>query len=144
MIIRQISMFLENKPGAMASVLGLLKANGINLRALTLADSTDFGGTLRLVVRDPERAEVLLRDAGYLVRNDPVLTFALEDDTGSFYEKLLRLSQVGINIEYTYAFAASHESGARAVVKTASPELADRLLKDAHDIGDEDLPQVYW
>lgn len=145
MIIRQLSTLLENKTGAMAAVLNLLKVNGVNLRALTLADSNEFGGVLRLITRDPEKVENLLRSSGYLVRNDPVLAILLEDDPGSLYEKMQKLSEAGINIEYTYAFAASADSGARAVLKTDDLAAADRLLRgQQQEITDEDLPQLYW
>ena len=144
MIIRQISTFLENKPGTMAAVLGLLQRNSVNIRALTLADSTEFGGSLRLIAKEPEKVEQLLREAGYLVRNDPVLTILLEDDPGSLYQKLQTLSEAGINIDYTYAFAASVGAGARAVIKTSDLELANKLLQGTHDLADDDLPQLYW
>ena len=144
MIIRQISTFLENKPGTMAAVLGLLQRNSVNIRALTLADSTEFGGSLRLIAKEPEKVEQLLREAGYLVRNDPVLTILLEDDPGSLYQKLQTLSEAGINIDYTYAFAASVVAGARAVIKTSDLELANKLLQGTHDLADDELPQLYW
>lgn len=144
MIIRQISTFLENKPGTMAAVLGLLQGNGVNIRALTLADSTEFGGILRLIAKEPEKVEHLLREAGYLVRNDPVLTILLEDDPGSLYQKMQTLSEAGINIDYTYAFSASVGAGARAVIKTSDLDLANRLLQGSHELADDDLPQLYW
>lgn len=144
MIIRQISTFLENKPGTMAAVLGLLQGNGVNIRALTLADSTEFGGILRLIAKEPEKVEHLLREAGYLVRNDPVLTILLDDDPGSLYQKMQALSEAGINIDYTYAFSASVGAGARAVIKTSDLDLANRLLQGSHELADDDLPQLYW
>jgi len=144
MIIRQISTFLENKPGTMATVLGLLQGNGVNIRALTLADSTEFGGILRLIAKEPEKVEHLLREAGYLVRNDPVLTILLEDDPGSLCQKMQTLSEAGINIDYTYAFSASVGAGARAVIKTTDLDLANRLLQGSHELADDDLPQLYW
>jgi len=140
MIIRQISTFLENKPGTMATVLGLLQGNGVNIRALTLADSTEFGGILLLIAKEPEKVEHLLREAGYLVRNDPVLTILLEDDPGSLCQKMQTLSEAGINIDYTYAFSASVGAGARAVIKTSDLDLANRLLQGSHELADDDLP----
>ncbi|MBP1744853.1 MAG: acetolactate synthase 3 regulatory subunit [Firmicutes bacterium] len=144
MIIRQISLMLKNEPGAMAAVLELLEKNGINLRALTLSDSTEFSGILRIIVKDPGKTEKLLLDSGYPVKNDPILTIALDDHPGSLYEKMQMLSDAGINIEYTYAFASSDDSGARVVLKADKLELADKILK-GQQIDDDDMPvEVYW
>ena len=145
MIIRQLSAFLENKPGAMTAILQLFKGNEINLRALTLSDAAEFGGVLRIIVKEPDEVEELLRGSGYIVKNEPVLTITLEDDPGSLFEKMQVLSDAGINIEYTYAFAASAESEARVVFKTDKLELAEKLLKGQNqEIHDDDLPRLYW
>ena len=145
MIIRQLSAFLENKPGAMTAILQLFKGNEINLRALTLSDAAEFGGILRIIVKEPDEVEELLRGSGYIVKNEPVLTITLEDDPGSLFEKMQLLSDAGINIEYTYAFAAPAESEARVVFKTDKLELAEKLLKGQNqEIHDDDLPQLYW
>ena len=145
MIIRQLSAFLENKPGAMTAILQLFKGNEINLRALTLSDAAEFGGILRIIVKEPDEVEELLRGSGYIVKNEPVLTITLEDDPGSLFEKMQLLSDAGINIEYTYAFAASAESEARVVFKTDKLELAEKLLKAQNqEIHDDNLPQLYW
>lgn len=144
MIIRQISLLLKNEPGAMAEVLELLEKNGINLRALTLSDATEFSGILRIVVKEPDKTEKLLVGSGYNVKNDPILTIALEDHPGSLYEKMQMLSDAGINIEYTYAFASSGDSGARVVLKADKMELADKILRGLQ-IDDDDMPiEVYW
>jgi hypothetical protein len=144
MIIRQISLLLKNEPGAMAAVLELLEKNGINLRALTLSDSTEFSGILRIVVKEPDKTEKLLLGSGYSVKNDPILTIGLEDHPGSLFEKMQMLSDAGINIEYTYAFASSDDSGARVVLKADNLEMADKILKGLH-LDDDDMPlEVYW
>jgi hypothetical protein len=144
MIIRQISLLLKNEPGAMASVLGLLEKNGINLRALTLSDSTEFSGILRIIVKEPDETEKLLQGSGYTVKNDPILTISLEDHPGSLFEKMQMLSDAGINIEYTYAFATTEDSGARVVLKADKLEQADKILK-GQQLDDDDMPlEVYW
>lgn len=144
MIIRQISVLLRNEPGAMAAVLEILEKNSINLRALNLSDSTEFCGILRIIVKEPDKTEKLLVDSGYIVKNDPILTTVLDDHPGSLFEKMRMLSDAGINIEYTYAFASSDDSGARVVLKADKPELADKILKGLQ-IDDEDMPlEVYW
>lgn len=143
MIIHQISLVLKNEPGSMAAVLELLEKNGINLRALTLCDSTDLCGILRIIVKEPEKTEKLLLDSGYHVKNERILTTVLDDHPGSLFEKMQMLSDAGINIEYTYAFASSDDSGARVVLKADKPELADKILRG--QIDDDDMPlEVYW
>jgi len=142
MIIRQLSVLLMNEPGAMASVLELLDKNNVNLRALTLSDATEFSGILRIIVKEPESTEKLLRNSGYAVKNDPILTVPLEDDPGSLFDKIQMLSSAGINIEYTYAFASSSNE-ARVVLKADNLELAEKILKGQQHDDDVNL-EVYW
>jgi hypothetical protein len=142
MIIRQLSVLLMNEPGAMTSVLKLFDENSVNLRALTLSDATEFSGILRIIVKEPEATEKLLRDSGYAVKNDPILTVPLEDDPGSLFEKVKMLSDAGINVEYTYAFASSSNE-ARVVLKADKMELAEKILKGQQHYEDVNL-EVYW
>jgi hypothetical protein len=145
MIIHQISVLLKNEPGAMASILELLDKNNINLRALTLSDTTELSGIMRIIVKDPENTERILRSSGYSVKNDPILTVKLDDHPGSLFEKIQMLSNAGINVEYTYAFASSEESGARVVLKADKLELANSILKgEEPEYAGENLLEVYW
>jgi len=114
MIIQQISVFVENKPGTLAEVLGVLKENEINLRALSVADTADFG-ILRMIVQEPEKAERILRDADFTIKITPVLAIDLEDRPGNLYEYVQKLGTAGINIEYMYAFASIKD--AKVVLK---------------------------
>lgn len=142
MIIHQLSVFVENKPGAMVEVLAVLKENKVNIRALSLADTADFG-ILRMIVNEPEKIQTTLRDAGYAVKISKVLTLTLDDDPGSLHEKVLRLSEAGINIEYLYAFAATGDSFARVVLKVDNLELASQIANGQQ--GDkEDNYSFYW
>lgn len=142
MIIHQLSVFVENKPGAMMEVLAVLRENQVNIRALSLADTADFG-ILRMIVNEPEKIQIILRDAGYTVRISKVLTLALDDDPGSLHEKVLRLSEAGINIEYLYAFAAAGDGSARVVLKVDNLELASKIASGEQ--GDqEDNYSFYW
>ena len=106
MIIQQISVFVENQPGTLAEVLGILKANQVNLRALSVADTADFG-ILRMIVNEPEKVAKFLRDKGLAVKSTQVLTIAIPDNPGGLLEQVEKLSAAGINVEYVYAFAAT-------------------------------------
>ena len=142
MIIHQLSVFVENKPGAMVEVLAVLKENKVNIRALSLADTADFG-ILRMIVNEPKKKKTTLRDAGYAVKIPKDLTLTLDDDPGSLHEKVLRLSEAGINIEYLYAFAATGDSFARVVLKVDNLELPSQIANGQQ--GDkEDNYSFYW
>ena len=146
MIIRQMSVFLENRPGAMAEVLAVLKDHRVNLRALALADTSDFG-ILRLIVNEPDKIGCILRDAGFTVKITQVLALTLEDDPGSLYEKLMKFSGAGVNVEYMYAFAAAGDSFARVVLKVDNLELAAKIANGQEllaESGSEEEPSFYW
>jgi len=101
MIIQQISVFVENRPGTLAEVLGILQEHDINLRAMSVADTADFG-ILRMVVNDPEKVERILRGAGYAVKSTPVLTLTVADTLGGLLRQVEKMSTAGINVEYLY------------------------------------------
>lgn len=113
MRVEQISVFLENKSGRLAEVTDLLGRSGVNIRALTLADTTDFG-ILRLIVNDNEKALGSLKEAGFTVGKTEVLAVEIPDKPGGLSSILGRLSEEGINVEYMYAFI--EKSGDNAVV----------------------------
>lgn len=127
MVIQQISVFVENKPGTLAEVLDVLKAQSINLRAITVADTADFG-ILRMIVNDPEKAEGILRQAGFTVKITPVLCAILDDTPGNLHEQVQRLSTAGINIEYMYAFSGMGTEEARVVLKVDDLDRAQGLV----------------
>ncbi len=146
MIIRQMSVFLENRPGAMAEVLAVLKDHKVNMRALALADTSDFG-ILRLVVNEPDKIGTILRNAGFTVKITQVLALTVEDDPGSLYEKLTKFSDAGVNVEYMYAFAAAGDSFARVVLKVDNLELATKIANGQElsaESGVEEEPSFYW
>lgn len=100
----QLSIFLENRAGRLAEVIHLLAANGINLRALSLADTSDFG-ILRIMVCEIARAEDILKKSGVTTGKTAVVVAEMSDACGSLDKILALLSQNGINVEYMYAFA---------------------------------------
>jgi hypothetical protein len=113
MRLKQISVFLENKAGRLAEVTKLLGESGINLRALSLADTIDFG-VLRLIVDDPEKALEVLRENGFTASQTDVLGVEVPDRPGGLANILQILAPEGINVEYMYAFV--EKSGDNALV----------------------------
>ncbi|MBF0203400.1 MAG: ACT domain-containing protein [Desulfamplus sp.] len=104
MRVEQISIFLENKAGRLAEVTAILRDANVNIRALSLADTTDFG-ILRLIVNDNKTAEKALRDEGFTVGKTNVLAIEVADVPGGLNNVLDPLTSEGINVEYMYAFA---------------------------------------
>ena len=100
----QISIFLENKAGRLAEVTATLRDASINIRALSLADTTDFG-ILRLIVNDNDRAEKVLKEGGFTVGKTDVIAVEVDDNPGGLNNVLDPLTREGVNVEYMYAFA---------------------------------------
>lgn len=103
MSIKQISVFLENKPGALYAMTGVLAQNGVDMRALSLAETKDFG-IARIIVNNLYEATSVLKDAGYVHSLTPVLGVAIPDTPGGLNKVLQIITNVGINVEYMYAF----------------------------------------
>ena len=113
MKVEQISVFLENKAGALAEVTRILGESGVNIRALSLADTKDFG-ILRLIVNDNEKAKEVLGPRGFTVRKTEVVAVEVPDRPGGLAEILKVLSEANINVEYLYAFV--QQSGENAII----------------------------
>ena len=113
MKVEQISIFLENKSGRLADVASVLATAGINIRALSLADTTDFG-ILRLIVNDTEKAKQVLKDNGFTVGKTEVIAVEVLDRPGGLAEILNIMKNNGINVEYMYAFV--QKSGGNAII----------------------------
>lgn len=109
MTIRQISVFLENKTGHLNTILAILANNGININALTVADSSDYG-LLRMLVSDPEKAAALLRAENVTVRIHEVISLEMDAAPGSMYAILNLFTEAGLSIEYVYAFSFGSKS----------------------------------
>src|SRR5512143_2277257 len=113
MKVEQISIFLENKSGRIADVASVLAQAGINVRALSLADTTDFG-ILRLIVNDTEKAKQVLKENGFTVGKTEVNAVEVADRPGGLAEILNIMKKSGINVEYMYAFV--QKSGGNAII----------------------------
>ncbi len=111
MAIEQISVFIENETGGLADVVNALARSAVDIRAMSIADQTDFG-IVRLIANDTDRASSALRDAGFTVRRTPVVAVLIPDRPGGLATTLNALR--GISVEYMYAFV--RKSGEQAVV----------------------------
>jgi len=123
----QISVFLENKVGRLAEVTGILADAGVNIRALSLADTSDFG-VLRLIVDDTEKAASSLKDGGFTVRRTEVIALEVEDRPGGLLRILRILRECGINIEYMYAYAYPGGDNALMVFRFDKMDEAETVL----------------
>ncbi len=113
MLVEQIAVFLENKSGRLAEITAILAENAINIRALSVADTADFG-ILRLIVDKVEQAKAVLRENGFTVGKTQVLAVEVEDKTGGLARVLKCIMEAGINVEYMYAFV--NKTGENAVL----------------------------
>jgi hypothetical protein len=127
MIIKQLSIFLENKSGRLTEVLKTLSAEKIDVKALTVADTSEFG-ILRLLVSKPEQAYILLKEKGFSVNLTDVLGIATPREAGSFAHAMSLLSDKNISIEYVYAFSIGEK--AVIVMRTDDIEKAIRAIRE--------------
>ncbi|HZK27604.1 MAG TPA: ACT domain-containing protein [Thermoclostridium sp.] len=130
MLIKQISIFLENKLGRLAKVTRILGENNIDICALSVADTTDFG-ILRLIVNQPDEAKQALVDSGFTVSINDVIAIEVEDKPGGLAKTLSILDNKGIGIEYMYAFVGnSSANNALVIFRVEQPEKALEVLKN--------------
>lgn len=129
MFVKQLSVFVENREGRLDQVLDVLKEEGINIKSLALADTSDFG-VLRMIVSDSQKAWEVLKEKGFSAMLTPVLAVKLEHRVGQLQLVLAEVCKAGINIEYMYALATCEED-ASIIIKTADLEQAESVLKRA-------------
>jgi len=127
-VVDQISVFLENETGGLADVVAVLARSAIDIRALALADETDFG-ILRLIVNDTERATGALKEAGFTVRKTPVVAVQIPDRPGGLAATLDALR--GVDVEYMYAFVQKSGEQALVVFRFEDAEKAVETLRRA-------------
>lgn len=127
--VQQISVFLENKTGRLAKVTEILGNNQINIRALSIADTTDFG-ILRLIVNQPDKAIRFLKEEGFTVSAAEVLAVEMDDRPGGLSTILRILDTAKINIEYLYAFLEKSSQDALVVFRVEQIDEAIKVLQD--------------
>ncbi|MDR1914036.1 MAG: hypothetical protein LBQ68_06080 [Clostridiales bacterium] len=144
MFITQISAFIENKPGRLAEVIGWLAEDNINIHALSIADTTDFG-ILRLIVSDAVGAQKLLKNHNLTVKLTDVIAVALEHKPGSLAVVLREMEKINASIEYMYAFTShSAHHNAMVIFRLENQDEAAEKLKDSDIklIGSEALKEL--
>lgn len=127
MAIRQLSVFLENRHGTLVEVTELLAREGIDIRAMALADTQDFG-ILRLIVNDPDAAKAALAKIGFVASINEVTAVAIDDNPGALSEVIRVMAENQINIEYMYAFLTNHKDNAYVVLRVIDNDNAAEVL----------------
>ena len=127
MFIKQLSVFVENKPGRLHAIVDALAKSGVNLRALSVADTTDFG-ILRVITDDNDKAQLTLREMGVISKSTDVIAVTIDDHAGGLASVLDVVSSAGVGIEYMYAFLGRTHGKAMMVIKTDGGEEAAAVL----------------
>lgn len=141
-MIKQISIFVENKFGRLASIIETLGKNNIDISALSIADTTDFG-ILRIIVDKPEEAVLVLKEHGVAVKCTDVIAVAIDDTPGGLSSVLNILTKEDITIDYMYAFVGKKEGKALMVVRTDALEKTEKILSDSKTVTLADIKDIY-
>ena len=129
MRVEQISVFLENKAGRLAEVTAVLSEAGLNIRAFSLADTSDFG-ILRLIVNDNDKAKAVLKERGFTVGKTDVVAVEVVDRPGGLNRVLNILSKENVNVEYMYAFVQHSGKDAVIIFRFDDIDTAVKLLQE--------------
>ena len=127
MIIKQLSIFVENKQGRLAYITDIISKAGANIRALSIADTTDFG-ILRLIVDKPDAAAEELKNAGITVSVTNVIAIGIDDVPGAFSTPMKILADADIDVEYMYAFITRKSEKAYVILRVADNDAAAKVL----------------
>ena len=127
MTVKQISVFLENRPGALAEFTRILEKSNMNLRALSLAESEDFG-IVRVIVDDPFETIRILKDEGYVCSITKVIAVEIQDKPGALVRMLNILGDNQVNLEYSYAFLAKKANSAFMILRDEDNDKAIKVL----------------
>ena len=143
MSLKQLTVFVENTQGSLVNITDTLAKNGVNLRALSIADTKDFG-LLRLIVSDNDTAETALKEKDYLLKITEVVGVKIGDQPGKLSKALAVLAEAGVNVEYLYAFMARTEKHAYVVLRPTDNAAAEAALESAgfHLITDADVDKL--
>ena len=127
-MVYQISVFLENRAGQFAEITGILAENHIDLRSISIAETTDYG-VLRMIVDNAEKTTAILMQHGYLMSMTPVLVIAVPDQPGGVAPVLATLAEGNVDIEYMYSLFTHKEGKSYIVFRVAETEKFVELLK---------------
>lgn len=128
MAVKQLSVFLENKKGSVADITKLMRLNRINIRAMTVADTKEYG-ILRMIADDTEKAINILKETGHTASVREVLSFAVSDTPGALSEVLELLDENGINMEYFYSIVSSSNGKAFFIIRVDDNKKAEDILR---------------
>ena len=144
MTTKQISIFLENRPGALAEICAIMEQENIDMRAMCVAEAEDFG-ILRIIVDEPLDTITKLKDHGYVCRLTDVLTIEVKDKPGALVSTLNKLMGAGVNIEYSYTFLSRKTDRAYLVLRVLKPERALEKLSgvDIRIISQDRLHEIF-
>lgn len=139
-MIKQISVFVENRSGALITITEALSAAGVDMRALSIADTQDFG-ILRIIVNDADLAIKTLGELNVITKVTDIIAVAVPDQPGGLSKILKILSDGGINIEYAYAFVSGSSDGAYVALRVNENEHAESLLREngIREISEKDI-----
>lgn len=129
MTINQLSVFIENKRGRLAEITKILKENGVDIRALSIADTKEFG-ILRLIVNDTQKAADVLKADGFTVSLTKVVAIGIDDRPGGLAAAMEVLRDNNISVEYMYAFISRSEDTAYVILRVANNEEAVRIFTE--------------
>lgn len=143
MSLNQLTVFVENKQGAVVDITETLSNANVNIRALSIADTRDFG-ILKLIVNDNDAAAKALENRGYLIKNTEVVGVKIGDEPGKLSTALKTLDEHKINVEYLYAFMTRTEKHAYVVLRVADNAAAESALEAAgfHMVTDADVAKL--
>jgi hypothetical protein len=128
MSVKQISVFIENRPGTLMELSKALSDRGIDMRAFSLAEANDFG-LARIIVRDVEEATEVLKEAGYVSSLSEVVAVAVPDVSGGLFRILSYITEANVNVEYLYCFLGGRSGKAYVICKVSDIPAAEASLK---------------
>lgn len=129
MLVKQVSIFLENKPGRLAEITDLLGKSNIDISALSLADTTNFG-ILRLIVNAPEKAVKIAKENGFTVKTTEVMAVEVNDKPGGLAAVLKILEENDVSVEFAYSFIKRCDDKALVLIKVEDPDKVTEILKE--------------
>ena len=128
-MLDQISIFVENKQGRLAAIMDVLHGAQVDIRAFTIADTTDFG-IVRIIVNDTEKALKSLKDGGFTAKVTQVIGFTIEDIPSAMYQVISALQEAQINIEYSYSLMGKRANQADIAIRVGDNEKTEQVLRE--------------
>lgn len=140
MAVKQLSVFVENKPGRLNEIISTIGDKGLDIRGMSLSDTTNFG-ILRIIVDDPVKGEDVLKEAGMTASVTEVIAVGIADRPGGLSEVLKVLNNEKISVEYVYAFISREEKTAYVIIRVDDNDRAEKILseKGVSILTDEDI-----